>query len=187
MKQAYFRSSSEKKKWSQTHHFKISPWEEANLRHRRIPNKLQRFFTLRRGSLTPHSVLLGTSFQRIQFGKQSGERNFTVEETDKLCCSQAAKVNTSRTGPVGRITRRALCLCGLHPKNPQPQSNHYLKKKNFRRIALKEHLRNTGPAFLRNSQGPPKQRLSEKLSQTRGTKETWKLTSCDVLDGLLEQ
>ena len=129
MKHAYVRSSSEKKKWSQTHRFKISPREEANLRHRRIPNKLRRFFTLRTGSLTPHSVLLGTSFQRIQFGKQSGERNFTVEETGKYCCSQAAKVNASRTGPVGHITRRALYLCGLHPKNPRPQSNHYFFKK----------------------------------------------------------
>ena len=161
MKQAYFRSSSEKKKWSQTHHFKISPWEEANLRHRRIPNKLQRFFTLRRGSLTPHSVLLGTSFQRIQFGKQSGERNFTVEETDKLCCSQAAKVNASRTGPAGRITRRALCLCGLHPKNPQPQSNHYLKKKK-----LSTNCTKGASEKYRSS-------LPQKLSRSSKTKTVW--------------
>ena len=94
----------------------------------RIPNKLWRFFTLRRGSLTPHSVLLVTSFQRTWFGKQSGEKNFTLEETDKHCRGQALKVNVSRTDPADH-RMRALYLSGLHPKNPRPQSNHYFSKK----------------------------------------------------------
>ena len=94
----------------------------------RIPNKLWRFFTLRRGSLTPHSVLLVTSFQRTWFGKQSGEKNFKLEETDKHCRGQALKVNVSRTDPADH-RMRALYLSGLHPKNPRPQSNHYFSKK----------------------------------------------------------
>lgn len=97
--------------------------------YRRIPNKLWRFFALRRGSLTPHSILLVTSFQRTQFGKQSGEKNFTLEETDKHCRRQALKVNVSRTDPADHRMRKALYLSGLHPKNPQPQSNHYFSKK----------------------------------------------------------
>ena len=162
MKQAYFRSSSEKKKWSQTHCLKISPWEEANLMYRRIPNKLWRFFALRRGSLTPHSILLVTSFQRVQYGKEEEKSNLTVGNPDAHLVrlrSVSTRESCWRCRQVdGVLTALTFIQCGGNDTLPLWSSSKKLliqlisweKKKKKDKSQLKDILQSSWQFLLNN-------------------------------------